>query len=113
MPLATWCFEVMSARDEMQELCNLFPTLRGASGTKPWDQFRFARWASGCEADSAAQHAAAFVLSVWNGSQPADGGWWNQDVYDVGRFDTIRASKIWDHQHMDAFIAWCANPFYP
>ncbi len=104
---------MLTGREQMTALCLSFPVLRGAWGIKPWDQYDFARWATNLDGDSAEEQAAAFVLSVWNGSQPADGGWWNEDPYKVGRFDIVRASKLWDRQQMDAFLDWCEKPFYP
>ena len=61
----------------------------------------------------AEKHAAAFVLSVWSGCQPADGGYWSQGKYHVGAFDLIRAMFLWDTEHRAALVAWCNNPFWP
>lgn len=97
----------------MTELCESFHVLRGKPGVRPWDQYTFARWASGGEPTTAVSFAAAFVLSVWNGSTPADGGWWNDPPYNVGRFDIVEAMAYWDHSNKTAFFAWCENPFWP
>lgn len=97
----------------MEALCALFPTLQGVPGTAPWDQHAFARWASGPAATSGSVQAAAFVLAVWNGCTPRDGGWWNQRPYRVGRFDIVHALGIWDEAHKSAFLRWCDDPFWP
>lgn len=96
----------------MTELCNRFHSLRGAPGTDPWQQKKFARWASG-GITAAERQAAAFVLTVWNGHHPDDGGWWNEPPFRVGRFDVVVALAHWDYQHRAAFIFWCQHPFWP
>ena len=105
--------KILSNREQMTALCKSFPILRGAWGTEPWDQYEFARWASNLDGDSADEQAAAFVLTVWNNSQPADGGWWNEGKFSAGRFDVVRAMMYWDYQQKAAFFAWCERPFYP
>lgn len=104
-------------RDEMSALCASFPTLRGVPGTAPWNQTEFAHWASGPAPSRAMRLAAAFVLSVWNGCTPDDGGWWNgslgDDEFHVGRFDVVDAFGVWDANHQAAFVAWCRKPFFP
>lgn len=104
--------ECLTNAELMERLCNSFPALRGVPGTAPWDQRRFAKWASG-GISTAERLAAAFVLSVWNGGTPADGGWWNQKPYHVGRFDVVNAFGRWDSEQQAAFLAWCADPFWP
>ena len=103
----------LSGPDRMALLCARFPTLYGMPGTVPWDQKKFARWGSGPAATSGSRQAAAFVLSVWNGSQPEDGGWWNEAPYHVGRFDVVEALAVWDAHHRNAFVGWCLQPFWP
>ena len=108
---------LQQGRDEMTQLCESFPTLRGVPGTSPWDQTTFAQWASGPAPSRAMRLAAAFVLSVWNGCTPEDGGWWNTSLgdeeYRAGRFDAVEAFGVWDSAHRSAFIAWCQEPFFP
>lgn len=103
----------MDSRERMTLLCWSFPSLRGMPGTAPWDQLAFARWISGGARTSGNGQAAAFVLSVWNGGTPDDGGWWNEGEFHSGRFDPVEACAVWDAPHRDAFIAWCRNPFWP
>lgn len=104
-----------NAHPEMTQLCNLFPTLRGVPGTAPWDQHAFARWASGPAPSNAMRQAAAFVISVWNGCTPDEGGWWNnaEEGYCAGRFDPVQAFALWDWEHQAAFMQWCNAPFWP
>ena len=59
------------------------------------------------------RQAAAFILSVWNGYAPEDGGWWNEEGYCAGRFDAVNAFALWDYEHQQAFIRWCQKPFWP
>lgn len=104
---------IVTSGEQMAQLCWSFPTLRGVPGTDPWDQYLFARWASGPAPTHASRQAAAFVLAVWNGGTPDDGGWWNQGDYLAGRFDVVEAFSIWDRQHQAAFKHWCNAPFWP
>jgi hypothetical protein len=111
--MSTTIKELLTGRERMELLCTSFPVLRGVPGTIPWDQHKFARWASGPATTSAIDQAAAFVLSVWNGGTPEDGGWWNEPPHVVGRFDVVRALALWDHEQQAAFLAWCNDPFWP
>lgn len=105
--------DFITGRQRMTALCQSFPILRNADGVQPWDQERFARWAGG-PGSTATRQAAAFVLSVWNGScEPKEGGWWNKKPFRVGRFDLVVAWQVWDCHQKDAFLQWCENPFYP
>lgn len=104
---------LMGTKARMVDLCLSFPSLRGVPGTKPWDQYEFAEWASGPEPGSGAAApsscailAAQFVLSVWSGSSRDP--WW-----DCGTFDVVRAFTIWDDAHQAAFLEWCKSPILP
>lgn len=55
-------------RQAMSELVSLFPTLRGATGVRPWHATEFVRWAALHGHCSGSAHAVRFVLSVWNPS---------------------------------------------
>lgn len=50
----------------MSELAGLFPTLKRASGVKPWNASQFVRWAIFHGHGSGSAHAVRFLLSVWN-----------------------------------------------
>lgn len=106
----------LTAKSRMTLLCQSFPTLRGAPGASPWEQRKFAQWASGPARTSGSSHAAAFVLGVWNGccfelgDEPA---WFQTKPYSVRVFDPVAALAAWDEAHASAFIRWCMDPFYP
>jgi hypothetical protein len=51
---------------QMERLCALFPSLRGVSGTDPWDVDALLTWLSGPAPTSGSTQAALFVLGVWN-----------------------------------------------
>lgn len=57
----------ISNREQMATLCDSFPSLRGAPGTSPWDQHRFARWVAGPAPSSAMRQAGLFV--PWRGTR--------------------------------------------
>jgi hypothetical protein len=100
---------------QMEALVCSFPTLRGAAGASPWDQHRFAKWASrGGHLTNANRQAAAFVLAVWNGGEPETGeAWYREAPYNVVRFDVVSAMAVWDACHAAAFAAWVNKPFFP
>lgn len=103
----------LTGEERMTLLCQSFPTLARVPGASPWNQHAFAKWASGPAPTGASRQAAAFVLSVWNGCTPLDGGWWNEAPYHVGRFDPVEALGRWDARHAEAFREWCSDPFWP
>lgn len=104
----------LTGPERMTLLCESFPTLADVPGACPWDQERFAKWASGPAPSTAMRQAAAFVLSVWNGGTPADSSvWFNEAPFHVGVFDPVLAFGLWDQRHADAYIAWCRRPFWP
>lgn len=102
----------LAGGERMTLLCESFPSLRGVPGTAPWDQIRFARWASGPAPSAAMRLAAAFLLTVWNGCDSED-SWWNEGKFSVGHFDAVDAMRLWDYQHQAAFVSWCLKPFWP
>lgn len=108
---------VVVGNERMSRLCESFPTLRNKPGARPWNQFEFARAASGPSRTSGSSQAAAFVLSVWNGGTielgPQPRTWFQQRPYRLPVFDAVRAMGVWDDEHQQAFIAWCARPFWP
>lgn len=93
----------------MTDLCHGFHVLRGKPGTDPWDQHRFARWLQKGGSTATESLAGRFVLEVWNGGYPAEGEpWW-----ELPPFDVVEAFARWDQINQAAFIAWCADPFWP
>lgn len=90
-------------RSKMTALAMTFPTLRGAAGVEPFDPGALDAWAAAGGRGSGSRHAVKFILSVWN----QHGDW------SSGRFSAVDAVGAWDHDHRDAFIAWCSNPWWP
>lgn len=110
----------LTSQERMTRLAESFPVLRGFHGVRPWNHIAFAKTAVGGHMTSASRQAAAFVLSVWNGScleysgrKPSLKTWWNDGEFRAGTFDAIYAFGVWDHQHQAAYIAWCQKPFWP
>lgn len=101
--------------EQMSQLCESFPTLCGAPGTRPWNQYKFARWSGGPARTSGSEMASAFVLGVWNGAcvNHPNVPLWYEEEHGVPQFDSIHAMGVWDAAHQDAFIAWCLKPFWP
>jgi hypothetical protein len=79
-----------------------FPTLQDAPGVNPWDPNRLAAWAKS-SASSGGRHAAAFVLGVYSRTLPA--------ALAVP-FDMHAAMETWDVEHLAAFQAWVADPWW-
>ncbi|HVK70365.1 MAG TPA: hypothetical protein VM694_38190 [Polyangium sp.] len=80
-----------------------FPTLHDAPGVNPWAPDRLAAWAKS-SASSGGRHAAAFVLGVYSRTLPAMLGL---------PFDMHAAVETWDAEHLAAFQAWVADPWWP
>jgi hypothetical protein len=102
-------------RDSMTRLAMMFPSLRRAPGVAPWDVTALLRWACDVDDDSA-RHAAKFVLSVWNGCEweaeaRREGFISEEDRF--GPFSVAEAVSVWDEEHVQAFMAWVRDPFWP
>ena len=108
----------VGTEERMKRLCASFPTLRGAAGTAPWNADKFVIWACGPEPGSGAQHAARFVLTVWNSSTDwaevaGELGVGAAAAADLGPFNVVKAIGTWDASHRAAFVAWAQLPFWP
>ncbi|MFZ5895530.1 MAG: hypothetical protein ACOY0T_31020 [Myxococcota bacterium] len=101
---------------QLEALTRSFPSLRRRVAPelfKPWDAVRFAKYC--VPMSSGEKEAALFVLSVWNwmddwsefGLVAAPAGEANR-----GRFDVHRALSRWDDEHVKAFVAWAAAPWW-
>ena len=101
---------------QLEALALSFPSLRRAIPTRlfrPWDAIRFAQYC--VPMSSGEKEAALFVLSVWNSSDD-----WSEfglacapgEDANRGRFDMHRALSRWDDEHMRAFAAWVAAPWW-
>ena len=101
----------------MEKLCAMFPTLRDAEGTSPWDADKLLRWLCTSSAVTAGGDCAArFVLQVWNSTAE-----WKYvaaehdiDGAEAARpFNVVEAMGRWDDEHQAAFRAWVEMPFFP
>jgi hypothetical protein len=86
----------------IQQLALSFPTLQRANGIRPWHAGKLDRWAARVT-DDQAQHAAQFVLSVWNSGA----------LWECGRFSVVDALAFWDDAHHEAFWLWTTDPWWP
>lgn len=97
----------------MSELAELFPTMRGVPGTRPWDVHKLMAWMNTGAPTHGSWYAAMFLLGVWNPHTN-----WKQEGVKMkkeatGKFDLFRAMQGWDQQHIDAAMEWIQNPFFP
>lgn len=86
----------------MTDLALSFPSLEGAP-VDPFDADRLDEWAAAGGNGSGSQHAARFVLSVWN----------YQAERAAGPFVAVHAIGVWDDRHRAAFLEWCLDPWWP
>ena len=103
-----WEAEAAAEKQRWWKFLESFPSLAQWSSVaqaakRPWDAERFDKWAAGPCPGHGALEAARFVLSVWN-----PGTQWK-----CGRFNLHEALWCWDHAHKEAFLRWCAEPFWP
>jgi hypothetical protein len=85
----------MTDKEKISALAHTFPALRGAPGTKPFDEDRLREWMGVCSGGE--RRAASFILSVWN-------------HYD-NKFDVGEISG-WDDNNLAAFAAWARAPWW-
>jgi hypothetical protein len=89
-----------------QRLVNLaltFPCLADADWLKRKDQpaVELEHWLESSPAvTSGGEHAAKFVLGVWNSRRRKH------------KFDFHRACNVWDDAHLSAFVRWAKEPWY-
>jgi hypothetical protein len=94
--------EAHSYRERMTTLALSFPELarRARHACEPFDPNQLKRWARTGAPGHGGRCAALFVLSVWN-------------PYENKRFDLHEALKVWDDEHLAAFLAWTRKPWWP
>lgn len=90
-----------SLDEQMTDLAESFPGLRGVPGVRPWDPRKLDEWAAGPVPSSGALCAAQLVCTVFN---------WTAS-WTCGRFDLGRAMATWDESHKAAFAAWAQKPW--
>ena len=96
-------------REAMSVLANLFPSMRGVPGTKPWDVDELIAWCKTGAPTSGSGWAARFLLSVWS---PAT-NWNDHGLPGAGRFDLMSAWDLLDEEHRRAIMTWLDAPFWP
>jgi hypothetical protein len=99
--------------EAMSVLAELFPTMRGVRGTKPWNVHELIAWMNTGAPTTGSWHAAMFLLGVWDPHTK-----WNQEGVKMrkgasGKFDLFVAMQGWDQQHIDAAMEWIQSPFFP
>lgn len=112
----TWGSE--DANRRMTQLCGLFPTLRDAPGTSPWNFEQLVRWTlSDPAVTSGSAQAARFVLGIWSGRTDGWVKWARENKVPGSKraspFDAVHAFGIWDDAHREAALAWFRVPFWP
>lgn len=109
MAVAAVVSAAVAAADQISDLAESFPSLRGRYGVRPWRPLEFAR--AGLRGKSTAElQAGLFVLSVWSAGRIP---WFSGEPYRLGVFDAVAAFAVWDQEHRDAFLRWCDDPFWP
>jgi hypothetical protein len=91
------------------KLALMFPLLRGAPGTDPWDAKALMRWCATFYPEGERPKAAwavRFVLAVAN----PDFEWRSYSARNFN-FDLMEAWASWDAMHRLAALAWLHNPF--
>lgn len=86
----------------MTLLAQSFPSLREASGVRPWNADALEAWLMSGAPGHGAKCAGRFVLSVWN----------SYHEWVSGRFDLHEALGCWDAKHREAFTRWAAAPWW-
>ncbi len=100
--------------ERMSALAVSFPALQRAAAEliDPWIWERpgvlgtadvLDDWLASGAPSHGARCAGQFVLSLWNPNHP-----WKS-----GKFDLHEALKIWDDEHLHAFLNWARAPWYP
>lgn len=106
-------FHVEIPRDyfsRIQALAESFPSLRKATGIRPWNPEQLEAWACDRAAnDESAFLAVQFILSLFEEDVGIPPGARNE----CGPFDFRAAMMAWDDEHRNAFIDWVKAPWWP
>lgn len=92
----------MSPAERIADFAEQFPSLRLASGVRPWDADVFDVWAAGANLPHGTRCTARFVLAVWDPNHQ-----WR-----AGAFDLMEALRVWDERHHRSFLAWAEAPWW-
>ena len=88
---------------QMTAFARRFPSLADAEGVEPWNPELLSEWV--CREDGGTTAAqlwtVGFLLGIWdhNGGEEL--------------FDLHAAVKDWDEVHLEVFLDWCRNPWWP
>jgi hypothetical protein len=94
---------MVDPRVRLARLAAKFPTLQGAPGTSPFDAEDLDKWAARGGTGTGSQHAARFVLAVYNANVKRK----------CGPFDAVKALGSWDNDHRAAFLHGRKTPGGP
>ena len=105
---ARWDAEDRQVKLRFWKFVESFPSLakwaaNASAVDEKFNAMKFDKWASGPCPGHGALEAARFVLSVWNPSTD----------WKCGRFQIHDALSCWDGRHQEAFLRWCADPWWP
>ena len=108
----------MTNCEAMTALCQRFPTLRDADGVDPWDPLTLLRWLCTSPAvTGGGEVAARFVLSIWSEDDwhavALEHGFVKPDSTYPRPFNVREAFGRWDNAHVQAFLSWINDPFFP
>ena len=102
-----WEAEELQVRLRFWNLVKSFPSLAPWAANVAVDEkfnaLKFEKWANGPCPGHGALAAARFVLSVWN----------PPTKWKCGAFDLHDSLSCWDGRHQEAFLRWCAEPWWP
>lgn len=85
----------------MSELAERFHVLNRLPGVRPWDPVTLAEVVFLRGAATSVEHAASFVLKVYNNQFPCP------------PFNLIAAMASWDCDNQAAFLSWAEAPWWP
>jgi len=95
--------EGLDLEAKMTEFARTFPSMSKAAGVELWDANALDRWAAETPISEGELVTARFLLAVWDPNHE-----WR-----CGRFDLMKALKVWDERHRAAFLAWVEVPWWP
>lgn len=83
-------------REKMVRLCALFPGLRNAPGTRPWDVEELVLWIISRGHSTSVLHSARFVLDVWNSHSDWPTLLREEAALESPRGETRKSNFLWE-----------------
>lgn len=83
-------------REKMVRLCALFPGLRSAPGTRPWDVEELVLWIISRGHATSVLHSARFVLDVWNSHSDWPTLLREEAALESPRGETRKSNFLWE-----------------